>query len=539
MKRTVSALALSTAVSLGALPAIAQTENPLADQRVRQAIAYAIDMETIVDTLFEGKAIVADSMIPNGFWKADGLNDYAYDPDRARALLEEAGWPEDYVLDVVYYYGDQLTVDLMTVLQAQLADVGMQMTYRKLEGDVVTQLTAVPETGSDTSAVDWDIAYGAKAALVMQEYYNVYMEGHSTYTPNEAERDELITRINSTADIDEQRSAFVDFQMLENEALSDIPLYYQQLYIFESDRVNRNGGLYGNAQFNYDWGILNWEVEPDENGKRILYTNKGPIQFFFHPWLNPGLRIGNKVLWDRMLTADASLVPSGPQLAESWDVSEDGMTVVFDIHDQATWHDGTPVTAEDVSWSIHTALKVPALNGVLNNTFVSLEGGEAYKNGDAETISGITAEGDKLTLNFAVLDPNVLVSFSQFTPMPKHLLGDVDPLEFQQHSYWQNPIGSGPFRIEEVKMNDFARFVPYEDYYGGTVNGIDEIVAFPSEDNDPNVVKNAAAGRLDYGFTKSVADVQALEEMEHMHVIPADIPYTRSLRVNAYPNQPD
>lgn len=303
--------------------------------------------------------------------------------------------------------------------------------------------------------------------------------------------------------------------------------------------MNRNGGLYGNAQFNYDWGIQNWTVEPDENGNRILYTNKGPIQFFFHPWLNPGLRMGNKVLWDRLLTADGSLVPSGPQLAESWEVSEDGLTVTFDLHDDATWHDGTPFTAEDVSWSIHTALKVPALNGVLNNTFISIEGGEAYKNGEAESISGISIDGDKITLQFATLDPNVLVSFAQFAPMPKHLLGDVNPLEFQQHPYWQNPVGNGPFRIEEVKMNDFARFVPYENYYGGEVTGIDEIVAFPSEDNDPNVVKNAAAGRLDYGFTKSVADVQALEEMEHMRVIAADIPYTRSLRVNAYPKQPD
>ncbi len=538
MKRTLTALALSTALSVGALPALAESANPLSDERVRQAIAYAIDMETIVDTLFEGKAIVADSMIPNGFWKADGLNTYAYDPDKARALLEEANWDEDYVLDVVFYYGDQLTVDLMTVLQSQLADVGMQMTYRKLEGDVVTQLTAVPETGSDTSAVDWDIAYGAKAALVMQEYYNVYMDGHSTYTPTDDQRNELIRRINGTADIDEQRAAFVDFQKLENDALSDIPLYYQQLYIFESDRVDRMGGLYGNAQFNYDWGILDWEIEPDENGKRILYTNKGPIQFFFHPWLNPGLRIGNKVLWDRLLSADGSLVPNGPQLAESWEVSSDGLTVSFDLQDNATWHDGTPVTAEDVSWSIHTALKVPALNGVLSNTFSSIEGAEDYKAGNADSIAGITADGDKLTLQFAVLDPNVLVSFGQFAPMPKHLLGDVNPLEFQQHAYWQNPVGNGPFRIEEVKMNDFARFVPYENYYGGTAK-IDEIVAFPSEDNDPNVVKNAAAGRLDYGFTKSVADVQALEAMEHMRVIAADIPYTRSLRMNAYPKQPD
>ena len=84
-------------------------------------------------------------------------------------------------------------------------------------------------------------------------------------------------------------------------------------------------------------------------------------------------------------------------------------------------------------------------------------------------------------------------------------------------------------------MNDFVRFTPFEAYHGGVAK-IEEIVAFPSGENDGNVIQNAEAGRLDYGFTKSVGDVKALEDMNHMRVIPADIPYTRSLRVNKFAN---
>lgn len=80
----------------------ADRPNQLSDERVRQAIAYAIDMDTIVETIYEGKAIAADSMIPNGSFKTDGLNTYNYDPDKARALLAEAGWDDSQVLDVVY-----------------------------------------------------------------------------------------------------------------------------------------------------------------------------------------------------------------------------------------------------------------------------------------------------------------------------------------------------------------------------------------------------------------------------------------------------
>ena len=80
----------------------------------------------------------------------------------------------------------------------------------------------------------------------MQEYYSVYADGQSAYTPGDVTRNELLGRINGTADVAEQLAAFADFQRFENVELSDIPLYYQQLYIFESDRIDRNGGLYGN-----------------------------------------------------------------------------------------------------------------------------------------------------------------------------------------------------------------------------------------------------------------------------------------------------
>jgi peptide/nickel transport system substrate-binding protein len=512
-------MALAAAVSLSTTQAWADRANQLSDERVRQAIAYAIDMDTIVETLFEGKAIVADSMIPNGGFKAEGLERYGYNPDKARALLKDAGWNDGQVLDVVYYYGDQLTADLMVALQAYLGDVGIKMTYRKLEGDVGGQLNALPDAGSDTSAVKWDIAYGAKAALALQEYYNGYQSGKNSYTPGVAERDNLIAMINGTADVEKQKEAFKKFERFENKVLSDIPLYYQQLFIYESKRLDRSGGQYGNDQFNYDWNIVNWTATPDANGKKVLYTNTAPTSFFQHPWLNPGIYVFSKISLDHLLTADGSLAASGGQLAESYSVGADGMSVTFDLKDGLTWHDGQDLTAEDVVWSIKTAQDLPDLNPVFSKTF--------------ESISDMSLSGDNITIKFGKLDPNMLLTFSQFAPLPKHLLEGVNMAEFQQHPFWQNPVGSGPFKISEIQMNDFVRFVPFESYHGGVAK-VDEIVAFPSGENDGNVVKNAAAGRLDFGFTKSVGDVKSLEEMEHMRVIPADIPYTRSLRINKF-----
>jgi peptide/nickel transport system substrate-binding protein len=274
-------------------------------------------------------------------------------------------------------------------------------------------------------------------------------------------------------------------------------------------------------------------MEPDANGKQVMYTNTAPPQFFELPWANLGIWITSKVVFDKLLSADGSLSVNGGQLAESYSVGADGMSVSFTLKDGVTWHDGSALTVEDVAWSIKTALRVPNIHAVVANTFTSIEGGQAYRDGEADDISGIATDGNTITLTMSKLDPNMLLTFTQFAPLPKAHLGDEDPLQLQQSSFWQQPIGSGPFRIEEVQMNDFVRYVPFENYHGGVAK-IDEIIATPSLDGDGNLLKNAGAGKMDYGFTKNVADVAALEAMDHMRVIPADIPYTRMIWFNKF-----
>ena len=67
----------------------------LSDRRVRRAIALAIDREAIVRAIWGGHADVADSILANGFWAhADGIPPVRHDPEAARRLLDEAGYPD-------------------------------------------------------------------------------------------------------------------------------------------------------------------------------------------------------------------------------------------------------------------------------------------------------------------------------------------------------------------------------------------------------------------------------------------------------------
>jgi len=517
----------------------ASNSNPLSDVRVRQAIAYAIDMDTICDTLLEGKAIPADSLTPNGDWKVEGLNNYAYNPEKAKELLKEADWDSNYVLDVVYYYKDQLTVDLMSVIQQELAEVGMKANFRRLEGDLAAQLWVKPDDPvNGPASVKWDLAYAANAALAVHEYYNRFKGGATSNSnqPTDEKLDELIAATNATADVDKQKAAFYKLQKYFNEQLFAIPLYYQQVFVYKNNRVDRKGIPYGNEQYAYDSRIIDWDVESNKNGEHILYSNRGPAEYFDEISVNPSLTNPNKFLFDRLVIADDNLSPKKGQLASEYTVSEDGKIITFVLRKGITWHDGEPFTAEDVKFTVGYLSKIPTLNAVPGQTFSSLEGYDDYINANSDEISGIVIDGNKVTFNFIKVAPNALLTFSQWSPLPRHLLKGSDPLRPQQDPYWQAPVGTGPFKIDKVNMNDYATFTRYEGYWDKTGTGNIEIIQlYPSGDSDPNIVVNAEAGKLDYGFSKSVEEAKAIEKMKNMEVIPVNIRYTRMFYVNKFP----
>ena len=224
---------------------------------------YALDMDEILDGIFDGAAEKANSLTPDGVDKVDGLNNYDYDPEKAKKLLEEANWDPNTELDVVYYYDDQQTVDLMSIIQNYLSQVGIKMKFRLVEGDLATLLWSLPEDPvNGPSAVDFDLCYGATAALSMHEYYDRYQTGAAlnSHTPGTEELDKLIEATNKTIDAQEQREAFFNLQKYENEELFVLPLYYQPIYVITSDKIQGMPEKLGNPQFNYKWDIHKWTL---------------------------------------------------------------------------------------------------------------------------------------------------------------------------------------------------------------------------------------------------------------------------------------
>jgi peptide/nickel transport system substrate-binding protein len=107
------------------------TLEPLRDERVRQAIAYSFDREAIVDAIGLGHGSASSQVFVEGQpeWVEDGDDRYAYDPEKARELLAEAGYPDGFEIVLPTTGGETL---VPAITQA-LADIGITLTTTPTE----------------------------------------------------------------------------------------------------------------------------------------------------------------------------------------------------------------------------------------------------------------------------------------------------------------------------------------------------------------------------------------------------------------------
>jgi peptide/nickel transport system substrate-binding protein len=132
-----------------------------------------------------------------------------------------------------------------------------------------------------------------------------------------------------------------------------------------------------------------------------------------------------------------------PDLAEEWTPSDEGRTWTFRLRDDARWHDGEPVTATDVEFTINT----------LRDTDYTGPAAASWRDVSVTVV-------DPMTVRFELQTP--LGGFLQAATQPiapAHLLADVPVADLVDDPFGQAPIGNGPFVLEEL-TNERALLVP-------------------------------------------------------------------------------
>ena len=190
-----------------------------------------------------------------------------------------------------------------------------------------------------------------------------------------------------------------------------------------------------------------------------------------------------------------------PYLAETWSVSDDGLSVTLNLVQNATFHDGTPVTSEDVAFSIMTIKE----NHPFKSMFAPVE---AIETPDAHTA----------VIKLSSPHPALLLALSPaLAPiLPKHIYGDGQ--DVKAHPANAAPIGSGPFMLSEFTPGEAIVLKKNPNFFIEGRPMLDEIIIRII--NDPSALLIAMEnGEADvYPFMAGSQEIKRLGEADHLSV---------------------
>jgi ABC-type transport system substrate-binding protein len=200
------------------------TEEPFTDVRVRQAINHAVNMEEIAEFVHAGTARPSDAAIAPGIFGYTPVGRYAYDPERARQLLAEAGYPNGFDTQL-FSPTARYPLDIQTseAIQSQLAEVGINASIETMEWNAYIAMTGRPvdENEITMAMLGWgtvtgDADYGLYALFHTSQHPPV---GFNRGFYSNPEIDSLLDDARSTNDPELRQSLYaMALQILRDEA---------------------------------------------------------------------------------------------------------------------------------------------------------------------------------------------------------------------------------------------------------------------------------------------------------------------------------
>lgn len=162
-----------------------------------------------------------------------------------------------------------------------------------------------------------------------------------------------------------------------------------------------------------------------------------------------------------------------PAIAENWRVEDAGKTYRFFLRKAARFHDGAPVTSQDVLFSFMRLLRTSPSPTILPH-LLKITGAGAYHEGGVDAVSGLEAPDPS---SFVVRLDQPYVPILAAMGMAQASIVPASEA-FRPEGFSQRPVGSGPFRFEVWEPNRLVRVKRYDQYYGGPslLDGIDFLI---------------------------------------------------------------
>jgi peptide/nickel transport system substrate-binding protein len=194
----------------------------------RQAVAYAIDRESIIKNILRGQGAVANSpMIPSQFGYKEAKS-FSFDPEQSKKLLAQAGWDKGYKPKLFVGEGFATAAkEVAQAVQAMLREVGMDVEL-EVWGDYGAMVTTVLSKQPDQYA-KWDLNFNSWSMLPepSSRISQILHGGTGLVSYNGADMDALLDKQLFEVDDAKRAATLGEVQDLAMKALPYIPMYYQ------------------------------------------------------------------------------------------------------------------------------------------------------------------------------------------------------------------------------------------------------------------------------------------------------------------------
>lgn len=221
-----------------------------------------------------------------------------------------------------------------------------------------------------------------------------------------------------------------------------------------------------------------------------------------------------------------------PDIAESVDVSDDATVYTFNLRQNVTFNDGTPLTSADVVFTIERAVDSRTAS-FWQGRFLGLAGAAEYSEQQAETIEGLTAPDD-YTVVLTMSAPNsaflsTLADFTGLGILPMHILGEIAPENLINDPFNLAPtVGAGPYNYVTYESDQFLELEANPTFWGDppAIERIFMRILLP----------DIAAAELEAGAVDLIAvsldDMERLGENPELTIISIESPSLDSISIN-------